>query len=120
MKFTLSIHDAALTEKAREHIEHNIDKLKRFLKDMADDLPQLDVVIKKGTNKELFSGTFKLELPKKTLISKFESESLLTGTNKAFDILLKEVKEYKGKHFSSQSSYPKKETIRKTELEETL
>lgn len=120
MKFSLSIQDAALTEKAREHIEHNIDKLKRILKDMADDLPQMDIMVKKGTNKELFSGTFKLELPKKTLIAKFESESLLTGTNKAFAILLKELKEYKGKHYSSRSDYPKKDTIRKAEIEETV
>lgn len=103
-------------------LSHDLDKLLKQLVSKIDhqlpnlvsDLPLVDLIIKKNPRKgNFFEGKLMLSLPKKNLIAHFEGASLGLSLHEGFDKLLKELKKYKGMHYSSDSTYFDHGSIRK-------
>lgn len=63
-----------------------------------------------------FEGSMLMRLPKKPLYLNFKSRSVEEGINSGLKKLLKELKEYKELHFSSESKYPDHQTFRRKNL----
>ncbi|MBI2074943.1 MAG: hypothetical protein HYT83_03860 [Candidatus Levybacteria bacterium] len=128
-----------LSDVILEHINQHAQKIAQFLSGYGSDLPLLVIILRKhkrrlGQNTEIitfdegdvrhiinnktastiyFDGTITLRIPKKPLVVHLTGGSPDEAVNIGFERLIKELKTYKGKHFSSNSEYFDHRSIRK-------
>ncbi|MBI2032860.1 MAG: HPF/RaiA family ribosome-associated protein [Candidatus Levybacteria bacterium] len=112
MKYRITTKGFLLTAIEKQHIEKKIEKISRRLTSFESSLPILAIFIKKHEKKHHFGGSMVLTLPKKPLVVNFGGADIESTIQIAFDSLIRAVEVYKGKHFSSNSLYFDKRSLR--------
>lgn len=133
MRVTINTNKWTLDERDQEKLDQLVDKTERLLPNYQDDIVHLNVVIHahtvshtpktpqprpdnsveeetKPAPKSLLSQyetTLTLMLPSNQLHATSVGDSVQEASSHAFQLLLRQIKEYKATHFSSHSDFPR-------------
>jgi len=141
MKYAVTMKHMKLSNKVLARIKRHVQKLSVLFSEMEEDLPFLEIIVKKHKKRRLnhvtdeirfddtietiesvspkyhspvyYDGTIKLILPRKSLVAHTKGFLPDQAIDKGFVRLMKEAKTYKGKHFTGNSEYFDHRSIRK-------
>lgn len=105
MIYSISTKDCKISEKNLTLLERHLYKLSDLISKFSSDLPLLYLVIRWHSKKEYYDGGIFLDIPKKRLYCSFHGKSIEEAIQLGFERIEKEVKNYKGLHFASNSEY---------------
>lgn len=133
MIFELTCKNCKVSENNREYISHHLARLRRTLPAFEQDMIVLRLVIhhntdkyhppriKSRTNKDYsdtktalanFEGSIALRLNKNRLYTSFKGQTIEECLEIGFKRIFEQIDKHKEKHFSSNSRYPYRSTIR--------
>lgn len=108
-------------KKLHNHLKWHAEKIVKRMPHLKIDLPQLDLLIRrtvhefytdKGGILENYNGSLSLNLPHDGVHVYFEGRSPDECIDKGIELLKKELKRYKERHFKSDSHYPSRSSVR--------
>lgn len=111
MHYTLTLKNFSKSDDLEKVIEKHLLKLNRRLMFFSN--KSLSIIMKKHQKPIFYTGLLIMNLPHKPLIASTHAKSPEELVSKGFEKIYTEFSKYKGKHFSSDSTYPHHETIRK-------
>lgn len=139
MRYTISTKLFHLSDKDNQYIKKLAEKLLAFIPFKDGDYPLLEIVIRRHKKKSLnhiekrlisnlsvqplaghenvdnpvyYDGTLDLILPKKRIVSKMLGKTVDEAIKDGFDELIRELDDYKGLYFESDSKFYDHKTIR--------
>lgn len=134
MKFNIVTKKIQIPTNVKKHLYSNMRKISRRLPFFNSDLPLLNFLVKKVSNKyypkrhyhpsftstmdrktslAFFAGTINLQLAKNTVYLNFKGQTLSECLNRGVKLLERKLQKFKDLHFKSRSDYPNHSSIRK-------
>ncbi len=103
-----------ITDSLLNVVEKSIEKIGGRIPHLNPNLGLIKVLIRWNKRRSFFDGSVSFSVPKKHLYTYFQGAYPDEALRSAFERLSRELSKYKGKHFTNDSQYPNRETIRQT------
>lgn len=135
MIFKLTCKNCRISNQSRKYINEHLEKINQSLQHTQGDLVVLRLILRKNIDRyhpprvhphlhktyadtktalAYFEGSITFRLDKKRLYVHFKGQTTDECINTGFNRLFEELEKYKGLHFSNESEYPDRESIRET------
>lgn len=125
MIFELTCKNCSVSTQSRQYMEKFLNKITKELSSVSSDQIVLRFVIKNNTDKyyplkktyqkpamAYFEGSITFRFKKNRFYARFKGATINECIKAGFGHLLKEVGEYRNQHYSSESDYPNRQTVR--------
>lgn len=133
MILKLTAKNCRISENTRRYIDQHIHKVAQALPNMQEDMVVLTLMVRKNIDKyhpqrnhssnkayankkpalAYFNGSISFRLEKKWLYVHFKGQTIDECVGYSFGVIFRELKKFKELHFSSESKYPDRSSIRK-------
>lgn len=120
MKYTYILKGITQNDAREDLLQKNIEKLDKYFINFPKSKIELSVVLKKHERNTFYSCTIKLILPKKTLIVNCGGHKIEEIFHEGIEKLERMIETYKETHFSGDSKYPDRKTIRGSVIQEII
>lgn len=138
MIFKLTTKNCQVSARSRNHINWHLAKVAQALPNIESDLIVLRLIIRKNIDRyhpprvrphphktyadlktalAYFEGSITFRLSRNRFYSHFKGATIDECVNLGFERLFEELEKYKDLHFSSQSKYPSRHSIREIRYE---
>lgn len=133
MIFKLTCKNCTVSDSTGKYIDRHLDKIGRMVEDFAPDLVVIRMVLRKNVDKyhpprlkdrpfkdysdtkpalANFEGSITLRLNRNRLYASFKGQTIEECADTGFGRIIEQIDKHKETHFSSDSRYPDRATIR--------
>lgn len=130
MILKLTCKNCQISSTIKQYIDKHLKKITRLLPDVKEDLVVLRLTVRRNRTRSrrhrsyadirpvlaYFEGAATFRLGKKQIYAQFRGQVIKECIHRGFDLIFRKLKQYKDLHFSSESEYPDRNSIRDSRL----